>query len=181
MSDTSESRDAWIIRRFERFSNQSLRGRPVVFDDNEAGLCHGDIRNDHIFIDNETGRFRWIDFDLTQTFPDFDVWSVGNILHYIVGKGFIKFRDVVTEQPDLNGRLTDDDASAFFPYRIMNLRKVYSYLPERLNRVLLNFSVGASANYDRVDQVLDDLGECASAMGRPTVVPAVDSDSSDEE
>ena len=25
--------------------------------------CHGDIRNDHIIIDTDTGRYRWIDFD----------------------------------------------------------------------------------------------------------------------
>jgi hypothetical protein len=143
----------------------------------EAGLCHGDIRNDHIFIENETGRFRWIDFDLTQDFPDFDVWSIGNILHCIVGKGFVKFRDVLKERPELRDRLTEEDASAFFPYRIMNLRKVYPYLPEKLNDVLVNFSVGAPANYDRVEQVLDDLGDCASAMGWSAAAHSAGSDS----
>jgi hypothetical protein len=134
----------------------------------ESGHCHGDIRNDHIFIEEGTGRWRWIDFDLTQDFCDFDVWSAGNILHYIVGKGHVKFRDVTKAQPELMDKLTEDDASAFYPYRIMNLRKVYSYLPEKINDILMRFSVGAHTNYDRMEQILDDLGDCASAMGWPS-------------
>jgi hypothetical protein len=134
----------------------------------EADLCHGDIRNDHIFIEEGTGRFRWIDFDLTQDFPDFDVWSTGNILQCIVGKGSVRFTDVREEHPELESQLTEDDASAFFPHRIMNLRKVYPYVPEKLNDILMRFSAGAGTNYDRVDQILDDLSDCASAMGWPT-------------
>ena len=30
----------------------------------DRGTCHGDIRNDHIIIESETGYYRWIDFDL---------------------------------------------------------------------------------------------------------------------
>jgi len=131
---------------------------------NGHGLCHGDIRNDHILVERETGEFRWIDFDLTQDFPDFDLWSLGNILHCVVGKGFVSFRDVLREQPEFSGVLADEDASAFFPHRIMNLKKVYPYLPGKLNDVLLRFSTGARAFYDSISQVIEDLGECGICL-----------------
>ena len=134
---------------------------------NENGLCHGDIRNDHILVERETKRFRWIDFDLTQDFSDFDLWSLGNILHYIVGKGFVSFRDALREHPQLVGRLADADASIFFPYRVMNLGKIYPYLPNKLNGVLTRFSAGAPTWYDSISQLADDLGECSAIMGWP--------------
>jgi tRNA A-37 threonylcarbamoyl transferase component Bud32 len=59
------------------------------------GLCHGDIRNDHIIIEKGTGRYRWIDFDLNQDVTDFDLWSIGNLLVYAVGKGIITFDNVI--------------------------------------------------------------------------------------
>ena len=130
----------------------------------EAGLCHGDIRNDHLLIERETGSYKWIDFDLDQGSPDFDVWSVGNVLHCIVAKGFMTFRDALETWPGLSGGLSRDDASVFFPYRVMNLRKIFPYLPEKLNDVLLRFSCGAQVCYDRISQITADLAECASMM-----------------
>ena len=132
---------------------------------NENGLCHGDIRNDHIIIERESGEFRWIDFDLTQDFSDFDLWSLGNILHCIIGKGFVNFRDVVEQKPQLSGLLTEDDASAFFPHRVMNLAKVFPYIPKELNSVLLRFSLGAPSFYNSIAQVVEDLGEALSRLG----------------
>ncbi len=131
----------------------------------ELGLCHGDIRNDHVLVERDTGDYRWIDFDLTQDFSDFDIWSAGNILHYVVAKGFVTFRDALNERPELSGRLSEDDASAFFPHRVMNLGKVYPYLPPKLNQILLRFSLGARTWYDRIRQLTDDLGDCAAAAG----------------
>ncbi len=133
----------------------------------EAGLCHGDIRNDHIFVDGESGQFRWIDFDLAQPTTAFDVWSVGNVLHYVVARGFVTFREVLQERPELLGRLVDEDASVFFPHRVMSLGKVYPYLPGKLGDVLARFSVGGKGCYDGVGQILEDLGECAASQGWP--------------
>ncbi len=131
----------------------------------EAGLCHGDIRNDHILVESETGSYKWIDFDLDEGFADFDIWSIGNILHYVVAKGFLTFREAVGTWPELSGKLSDDDASVFFPYRVMNLGKIYPYLPRKLNEVLLRFSFGAGACYDRISQITDDLAEGLTSMG----------------
>jgi hypothetical protein len=142
-----------------------LRGIQTL---HEAGLVHGDIRNDHVLVEREGGRFRWIDFDLWQDSPAFDVWSVGNVLHCVIARGFVHFREVVHEHPELSGKLSDDDASAFFPYRVMNLAKVFPYLPNKLNDVLLRFSVGTRTPYESVAAVVDDICECASAEGWPT-------------
>ncbi len=130
----------------------------------KAGLCHGDIRNDHLLVERETGFYRWIDFDLDQGFADFDIWSVGNVLHCVVAKGFMTFRDALDTRPELSGELSQGDASVFFPHRVMNLRKIYPYLPEKLNDVLLRFSFGARVCYDRISQITGDLAECTSGM-----------------
>ena len=131
----------------------------------EAGLCHGDIRNDHLLVESETGTYKWIDFDLDQGFAEFDIWSVGNILHYVAAKGFMTFRDAIGAWPELSGKFSRDDASVFFPHRVMNLGKIYPYLPEKLNRVLLRFSFGARAPYDRICQITDDLADSLASLG----------------
>ncbi len=134
---------------------------------NENGLCHGDIRNDHILIERGSGRFRWIDFDLTQDFSDFDLWSLGNVLHFVVAKGFLSFRDAIQKHPQLSGRFTGDDASLFFPHRVMNLGKVYPYIPAKLNRIVMRFSAGSEAPYDSIHQLACDLAECSEEFARP--------------
>ncbi len=131
----------------------------------DAGLCHGDIRNDHLLIERGTDSYRWIDFDLDQGTAAFDIWSVGNILHCVVAKGFRTFRDAIEICPHLSGKLSQDDASVFFPHRVMNLQKIHPYLPDRLNDVLLRFSFGARVGYDKVSQIADDLAECAASAG----------------
>ena len=133
----------------------------------EADLCHGDIRNDHIVIDRRTDRFRWIDFDLKQDFSDFDIWSIGNVLAYIVGKGIQSFHQVLRSDAysdAVKGSLTEDDASAFYEYRIINLRKLFPYLPRALNDVLMRFSHGTSQYYERMGQVAEDLGDALDSI-----------------
>ena len=122
--------------------------------------CHGDIRNDHIIIDAETGKYRWIDFDLNQHVSDFDLWSIGNILNYAVGKGITGFKNVLKNRniaDDVKNSLTSDDASAFYEYRIMNLRKLFPYIPPRLNDILLHFTIRPNEYYETVAQLLDDF------------------------
>jgi hypothetical protein len=131
---------------------------------NDHGLSHGDIRNDHILIERDTGAFRWIDFDLVEDFTLFDLWSLGNVLHCVVGKGFVTFRDAIDGRPDVGPSLSDDDGSVFFGYRVMNLRKVYPWVPAKLNDVLLRFSRGASICYDSISQVVQDLRECEASL-----------------
>lgn len=126
------------------------------------GLCHGDIRNDHIYIDEETGIYRWIDFDLTQDFSDFDIWSLGNVLLFCAGMGTRTFHEVLksSEFSDtIKNSLSADDASAFYEHRIMNLKKLYPYIPERLNDILLHFAANTTRFYESVPQITADMGE----------------------
>ncbi|UCC60865.1 MAG: serine/threonine protein kinase [Dehalococcoidia bacterium] len=126
----------------------------------DHGLCHGDIRNDHIMIDHENNEFRWIDFDLCQNSTDFDVLSSGRVLQFVVGMGLNTFHEIRNSgrfAADTLARLQPSDASAFYAYRLMNLRKIYPYIGERLNNVLMHFSKGSSKYYRTIYQVTEDL------------------------
>jgi len=136
-------------------------------------VCHGDIRNDHIIIDAKTNKYRWIDFDLKQYVSDFDVWSIGNILNYAVGKGITSFKNVIRDKiiPDAIKRsLESSDASAFYEYRIMNLKKLFPYIPPKLNDILLHFTIRPKEYYENIDQLLDDyynMLETEFPQGKP--------------
>lgn len=128
----------------------------------QNGMCHGDIRNDHIYIDSKTKQYRWIDFDLQQDVTDFDMWSLGNIISYAAGKGIRSFKKILkTPKIDdkIKNSLSQADASAFYEYRIMNLKKIFPYLPERLNRILEHFLIQPKAFYSNIAELLHDYGE----------------------
>lgn len=114
------------------------------------GTFHGDIRNDHIIIDADTGEYRWIDFDLNQHVSDYDVWSIGNIINYAVAKGIRSFQQVMRGNEfseRIKSSLTPDDASAFFEYRIMNLCKLYPYISPKLSDILRHFTARPRGYY----------------------------------
>ena len=125
-------------------------------------LCHGDIRNDHILIDDETGEFRWIDFDLYQNFDGFDALSLGKVLQFVVGMGMNTFREIHTcgrFPTDTVSSLQPADACIFYSNRLMNLRKIYPYISKRLNDILMRFSVSAKNYYATVNELIQDLYE----------------------
>jgi len=125
----------------------------------ERGYHHGDIRNDHILIDSETEEFRWIDYDMCQDIPDYDVWSLGNVLLYVLGKGEHTFHEVAAGRQSLvpGAKLTKQDASAFFKYRVMNLAKLFPWISPELSDILMHFSYGTQVFYETVEALLDDL------------------------
>lgn len=132
-------------------------------------LCHGDIRNDHIMIDQETGIYRWIDFDLTQDFSDFDIWSLGNVLLFCIGMGMRTFHEVL-QLPDFSDSvksgLTADDASVFYEHRIMNLKKLFPHIPDNLNDILLHFTVNTTRFYETVSQITTDMRSALAELPR---------------
>ncbi len=134
----------------------------AVQDLHKLGLNHGDIRNDHILIDAETGIYRWIDFDLNQDVMDFDLWSIGNVLSYAVAKG-IKSYEIVMKSKEFTNEvkhsLTFDDSSAFYEYRIMNLRKLYPYIPDKLSEILQHFTIRPKAFYCCIEELIEDFAE----------------------
>jgi serine/threonine protein kinase len=160
LSSLSVPHEEYFYTQFPALLGSILGSFAAIRMLHDAGLCHGDIRNDHILIDHASARLRWIDFDL-ETDREYDVWALGNVLHCLVAKGFVTFREVLRDRPDLAGRLSTDDASVFMPNRVMNLRKVYPYLPAKLNDVLMRFAEGApAARYEAVHQLIDDVGDC---------------------
>jgi hypothetical protein len=122
------------------------------------GQHHGDIRNDHLLVDG-SGRYVWIDFDYDVNYGDYDSWSMGNILTFVVGKGLHTFREVQAS-PELYpgaARLEEDDALLLYHYRVANLRRIYPHVSEELNRVLLRFSVGTTDFYPDLESQIRDL------------------------
>jgi len=131
----------------------------AIADLHAYGLCHGDIRNDHIIIESDTGNYRWIDFDLKQDVTDFDLWSIGNLICYAAAKGIATFDNVI-KSPDFSREIKDslrsDDSSAFYEYRVMNLKKIYPYLPDRLSKILQHFTIKPIAYYTSISEFLEE-------------------------
>jgi len=125
------------------------------------GEKHGDIRRDHILIDRESGHYRWIDFDFNywhrENIFGYDLFGLGNILVFIVGMGDVLVQDLSQQDHPALNRLREADLNIVFHHRVVNLRKVYPYIPRDLNRVLLHFSQGANRFYETTGQLLDDL------------------------
>jgi len=133
---------------------------------------HGDIRRDHLIKDNSTGQYRWIDFDFNYRHGEsrfgYDLFGLGNILLFITGRGDITTHRLLSAHADSLDRLTGDDVSIVFHNRVANLKKIYPYIPEKLNRVLMHFSLGAPVYYEETRELLQDLGEVRTELGRGT-------------
>ncbi|CAB1084207.1 hypothetical protein D1AOALGA4SA_11734 [Olavius algarvensis Delta 1 endosymbiont] len=129
----------------------------------QHGEKHGDIRRDHILIDRNSGRYRWIDFDFNyrhrENIYGYDLFGLGNILVFLVGMGDVLLLELKQQNHPALGRLWKEDVNIVFKNRISNLKKVFPYIPESLNRVLRHFSKGANWFYENTEQLLDDLAE----------------------
>jgi serine/threonine protein kinase len=126
----------------------------------KQGLHHGDIRADHIIVNSQTGIYVWIDFDFEVGNLNYDVFCLGNVLLQAVGKGRHSLYDIrlrPSDYPDFRTALTSNDMSLMFPHRVANLRKLYPYISENLNEILMRFSAGAMDAYKNVDGLLEDL------------------------
>jgi len=128
------------------------------------GEKHGDIRRDHIIIDQESGIHRWIDFDydnrLNENIFGHDLFGLGNVLMFLVGKGDVSPQDLKRQGQPVASDLEEEDLNIIRTNRVANLRKIYPYIPECLNRILLHFSKGAKWFYENTDQLLMDLDAC---------------------
>jgi len=133
---------------------------------------HGDIRRDHLWVEHGTGNYVWIDFDYAFDFHEnpfgLDLFGLGNILLFLVGKGEHTVKSLGESESGrkIIGSLTPDDYSLFFKYRVMNLRKLFPYIPKELNHVLMHFSAGSMVFYETVDELLEELTPCCKLVGR---------------
>jgi hypothetical protein len=136
------------------------------------GEKHGDIRRDHLWQETRTGAYRWIDFDYTFEFQEnpfgLDLFGLGGLLIFLVGKGFY----TLTEMPhqgfdmELLGSLRRDDFSLLFPNRLVNLKRLFPYIPDELNLILLHFSAGAEVFYESVEEFLANLRPCLDLIAK---------------
>jgi hypothetical protein len=127
------------------------------------GENHGDIRRDHLWLEQGTGNYVWIDFDYTYEFQEnpfgLDIFGLGNLLLFLVGKKFCTTFNI--PRPDFDGlanvSLETADFSLLFRNRLANLRKVYPYVPQALNNVLMHFSCTSDVFYFTVGELLEEL------------------------
>lgn len=132
----------------------------------EEGLQHGDVRNDHILIERDTERFRWIDFDYEVNYGDYDVWSAGNLISYVVGKGMRSCRDLQSQCRETEARVGPDDALLMFKHRLANIRKLYPYIPSDLNEIMMRFSTSTVDFYEDMASISRDLRSVLAQLPR---------------
>jgi len=128
------------------------------------GFRHGDIRNDHIIVDRDTGNYIWIDFDYDYEASEnpfgLDIFGLGNILINAIGKGFHNVQMIINDTMtygDLKDRLEPGDFSIIHKWRFINLRKLYPAIPKPLNDILMHFSRGADIYYESAEEIIEDL------------------------
>ncbi len=137
----------------------------------DNGLKHGDIRRDHIFVERGSGTFRWIDFDYDFYLPErpyaLDLIGLGNILLFILGKQNYRLSDVLNH-PDMGEKvlatINTNDLSLVAQDRIFNLKKLFPYIPDSLNDILLHFSAGSQVFYNSVAEFQDELQQAVNTL-----------------
>ncbi len=135
------------------------------------GFRHGDIRRDHILVERGSGLYRWIDFDYDFYLPErpfaLDLYELGNILMYLTVRGNFYPRDIAAD-PALGRRVLDTigpgDYSLLSKNRIVNLKKLFPFIPMELNNIFLHFSQGTEVFYETVDELHDDLAAALATM-----------------
>lgn len=176
LKDLSMDHETYYRRELPGLLTKLVGAFEAIAAVHEKGHCHGDIRNDHLIIESGSGRIRWIDFDLCQDVSDFDVWSIGNILLYVVGMGERTFHDAKAGRVTPVAPLSEHDASAFFVHRVINLRKLFPWVSPELNRILMHFSYGTREFYESVNDILADLKPAVRALGDGGLEPEARSD-----
>jgi hypothetical protein len=161
VADVEQDHESYFFTTLPGILENYIRCVEAIRFLHDHGEKHGDIRRDHILIDRESGHYRWIDFDYSyrhrENFYGYDLFGLGNVLIYLVGKGDVLLPDLRSRKPGVLSRLTDGDMNIVFRNRLANLKKVFPYVPDSLNRVLMHFSRGANWFYEETSQLLQDL------------------------
>ena len=170
ITEIKENHETYFFKTFPHILKWVITSVEAMDFLSSHGQHHGDIRNDHIIIEKDTGVYRWIDFDYQVNYPDYDLWSIGNIIVYTAGKGIHSFHSIKANEDQYPAKvmdITDDDSLLFYKYRIANLKKLFPYIPKKINDTLLRFSSGTSNFYDNFRQQVEDLQEALSFFKLP--------------
>ncbi len=138
----------------------------------ENGFRHGDIRRDHIFVERHTDLFRWIDFDYDYYMPEkpfaVDLYELGNLLLYLVARNDFHPREILAD-PAMGEKVLSaikpGDFALLSKNRIVNLQKLYPYIPTELNNIFLHFSLGTEVFYDTAAEMQEDLETALAKLG----------------
>jgi len=168
IADLHEPHEAYFHGSLPAILAQYLKCLEAIRFLHDHGEKHGDIRRDHILIDKQTACYRWIDFDYNfrhrENIYGYDLFGLGNVLIYIVGQGDILLPDLQRRDPAVLDGLSEADCNIVFHNRVANLQKIFAYIPDTLNRVLLHFSHGTHVYYEHVDHMIDDLQAALADM-----------------
>ena len=115
-------------------------------------------------VNHKDGNYIWIDFDYDYDAREnpfgLDIFGLGNILAYAVGKGFHNHY-MISNDPytygDLIERVTPRDFSIIHRNRLLNLQKLFPHIPRMLNDIIMHFSAGATIFYEFADELIEDL------------------------
>jgi tRNA A-37 threonylcarbamoyl transferase component Bud32 len=167
ISDIQQNHEAYFHLTLPDILRSFIGAAEAIRFLHERGTKHGDIRRDHLIIDSDAC-YRWIDFDYTYEHREnlfgYDLFGLGNVLLYVVGKGDVLVADLKCRAPDVYKSLTRDDVNIVFNNRLANLKKAYPYIPEKLNRILGHFAGGANWFYETTHQLIADLEEAVADM-----------------
>jgi len=89
----------------------------------------------------------------------YDLFGLGNILVFLVGGGDITIQQLQAQKSPHLENLSAGDMNIIFNNRVANIQKIYPYVPDSLNYILLHFSTGANLYYENTRQLLEDLAE----------------------
>lgn len=135
------------------------------------GIRHGDIRRDHIFVERRTGIYKWIDFDYDYYIPErpfaIDLFELGNIMVYLTGRDDFHPRTILSTEglgEQALAKVLPQDYSLLATNKVINLKKLYPYVNEKLNNIFLHFSTGTEVFYESVEELTGDLQEALAEM-----------------
>ncbi len=167
IKDIDLDHETYFYNQFPEILDRFMECIQAIGFLHEHGEKHGDIRRDHILIERESGRYRWIDFDYNyrhrENIYGYDLFGLGNILVFLTGMGDVLLQDLKKQNHPGLSKLKEEDINIVFNNRVTNLKKIYPYIPESLNNVLMHFSKGANWFYENTAQLLEDLEEFKNA------------------
>ncbi len=176
LEDMGLSHQQYMNRRLPALLSKLTTSIEAIGFLHDRGERHGDIRRDHLFVERETGFWRWIDFDYNYEAMispyGLDLFGLGNVVCYVIGAGIPTTHSLKQSNPEALSRIGPEDMSLVLPHRIFNLRKVYPYLPDELNRVLMHFAAATPVFYEHVDELLAELRPAMDKLPPPEEVAA---------
>lgn len=172
IEDMDMDHEEYFHEQFKEILGKLVQTCQAIAHLHDHGERHGDIRRDHIFVERGTRAYRWIDFDYAYESVEnpfgLDVFGLGGILLFAAGKGVHESQTLAGTARGRNvlDKTSPDDFSLLFPNRLMNLKKMFPYIPESLNRVLMHFSRGTYVTYETVQEMLEELEQAYQDVAR---------------